>query len=88
MDQLTGIATQWSNHPPSTPVLLPVTQGYDGGYRHEVGQSQQAARYSGITEFYSPQVMGKGRSSQPSPYQETGINLMSVVGTATTHSRS
>ena len=26
IDRLTSIATQWSNHPNSTPVLLPVTQ--------------------------------------------------------------
>ena len=30
---LTNIAAQWSNHPHSTPVLSPFTQGYDGRYR-------------------------------------------------------
>ena len=78
-NQLTSVAAQWSNCSHSTPVLPPVTQEYNGWYRHQTGQSQHDIGLIGIPEFYPLQVMGNGRILQPTPYYDSGIYLISAL---------
>ena len=73
------MAPQWSNHSCSTHVLSPVTQEYNGQYRHHVGQSRCDSRYIGTPEFYPLQVMSNGRFLQPTPYYDSGIHLISAL---------
>ena len=73
------MATQWSNHSCSTQVLSPATQKHNRQYRHQAGHSQHDIGYVSAPEFYPLQVTGSGRFSQPTPYYDSGINIINAL---------
>ena len=81
------MAAQWSSHSHTTPVLSPVTQEHNRGYRHQAGQSQHDIGYVGTPEFYPSQVTGNGMFSQPTPYYDSGVNIINALE-ITLHGRS
>ena len=73
---MTGMATQWSH---STPVMLLIIQEQNGQYMHQVAQCQHGIRYAGALGLCPSQVDGNGRSSQPVPCCNSGVNIVNVL---------
>ena len=71
IDQITGIATQWSH---STPVMSLIVQEQVKQYMHHVGQGQISIGYMGAL-----QVDSNGRFSQLVPCCNSGVNIVNAL---------
>ena len=72
------MATQWSNPSHSNLCCCQSHGNTTGNTGIKQANIQHDVGYVGTPEFYPPQVTGNGRFSQPTPYYDSGINIINA----------